>query len=515
METIFGKIDEATVFVSDLTYVATRESGGRSPNPNVCIEHGYALKTLGWRRMISVMNTAFGHPEEHELPFDVRHARRPTLFDCPPDADEAVRRAAKDELAARLGIALRSILLDEAVRSAIRPPPPAQPHPHDLELLESVRRQLSLRLRRFLRQHNFGTPFRFAALDPLHEMNDDWVGAAYEFHDPALQARFAEIRRISHELGDLILERIYAMDRDPKMGWPKTDRDVAQGIQPKTLEAIAKMNSKASELADAIDSFERLARDHIPVASGVHSGSASAPTPDLRAEKASAALHELGFDARRGGVPALVSRPRLTLRIVPFAAMDEHRLEPQVVNKAMLRAPPSFTERVTSGSDARQWWACGPPRAIGEGMNRETHWLMRLVRPGTLEYQTTIGARVDDDADILVNGRQLEAMIVRNFERMAMIAGELSFEGPALVQISLEGMEDVSLTRARGGGRRIGQPDVSLPIATLKNLATPFAPALHEQLDILWNTSGWADGSPSFGGETWAGYADERNYGLD
>jgi len=46
LETIFGKIDRAAIFLSDLTYVAERVGGGRTPNPNVCIEHGYALKVL-------------------------------------------------------------------------------------------------------------------------------------------------------------------------------------------------------------------------------------------------------------------------------------------------------------------------------------------------------------------------------------------------------------------------------------------------------------------------------------
>ena len=221
METIFAKVDEATVFVSDLTYVASRDSGGRSPNPNVCIEHGYALKSLGWRRMIAVMNTAFGHPDQEELPFDVRHARRPILFNCPPDADDGLRRAVKAELAAHLGIALRSIFRDEAAQASMRAPAPAEPHPHDIQLLESVRQQLSPSLRRFLRQQNFGTQFRFAVLDPLHQMNDDWVGAAYEFHDAELQASFADFRRISNEFTELIIERTYATDRNPEMGWPK------------------------------------------------------------------------------------------------------------------------------------------------------------------------------------------------------------------------------------------------------------------------------------------------------
>lgn len=145
-------------------------------------------------------------------------------------------------------------------------------------------------------------------------------------------------------------------------------------------------------------------------------------------------------------------------------------------------------------------------------MNPETAWRMRLVRPGHLEYQATIGARIDDDPEILVDGRRLEGLIVRALERMAGIAEGLGLVGPALVSVGLEGVEDVELTRARPGGRRVRQPEVILPTVMLPNLTSPLAQALHEQFDILWQTAGWPDGSPSFGGGAWAGYEDRQNY---
>ncbi len=40
VETIFGKIDRAAAFVSDLTFVAARSDGRLMPNPNVLLEHG-------------------------------------------------------------------------------------------------------------------------------------------------------------------------------------------------------------------------------------------------------------------------------------------------------------------------------------------------------------------------------------------------------------------------------------------------------------------------------------------
>lgn len=43
----------------------------KSPNPNVLVELGYAVKTLGWERVICLCNTDFGK----EYPFDIAHNR--------------------------------------------------------------------------------------------------------------------------------------------------------------------------------------------------------------------------------------------------------------------------------------------------------------------------------------------------------------------------------------------------------------------------------------------------------
>jgi hypothetical protein len=96
VDTIYGKIDQPAVFLSDLTCVALRPDGGGIPNPNVSIEHGWALKSPSSRRVISVMNTAMGHPDKHELPFDLRHIRRPICYACPPTPTRTRRRAKED-----------------------------------------------------------------------------------------------------------------------------------------------------------------------------------------------------------------------------------------------------------------------------------------------------------------------------------------------------------------------------------------------------------------------------------
>lgn len=111
MDTIFAKIDAARAFVADLTFVGKRTDGERlTPNPNVLIEYGWALKSLGYPYIIGVMNVAHGDPDDHDLPFDLGHLRRPIRFECPIAADDATRAVQRKALAASFTTALRATL---------------------------------------------------------------------------------------------------------------------------------------------------------------------------------------------------------------------------------------------------------------------------------------------------------------------------------------------------------------------------------------------------------------------
>ena len=73
VSTLFSKIDECDLFVADLSlcFSDDGESGKKSPNPNVMLELGYAVKTLGWERVICLCNTDYGD----QYPFDIAHNR--------------------------------------------------------------------------------------------------------------------------------------------------------------------------------------------------------------------------------------------------------------------------------------------------------------------------------------------------------------------------------------------------------------------------------------------------------
>ncbi len=94
-ETIFGKIDQAKVFVCDISIINQDvrnhiPDARHTPNPNVLLELGYALKTLGDKQIILVLNDAYGMPEL--LPFDLRMRRVTRYHMVKEDQDRASER---------------------------------------------------------------------------------------------------------------------------------------------------------------------------------------------------------------------------------------------------------------------------------------------------------------------------------------------------------------------------------------------------------------------------------------
>jgi hypothetical protein len=109
VETILQKIDQASIFVPDLTFVGKRDDGRPTPNPNVLIEYGWALKSLGHSRIVPIMNSAFGKPTSESMPFDMRHLRNPILFDCPTDIGQEERTKVREMLANKLERSIRNV----------------------------------------------------------------------------------------------------------------------------------------------------------------------------------------------------------------------------------------------------------------------------------------------------------------------------------------------------------------------------------------------------------------------
>lgn len=103
VDEIFRKIGEAKVFIGDITFVGRtqpKKEGDKVkliPNPNVLIELGHALTSVGPEGIILVTNTAFGGQIE-DLPFDLRHRRGPIRYELKPDASPEKRQRVQAKL---------------------------------------------------------------------------------------------------------------------------------------------------------------------------------------------------------------------------------------------------------------------------------------------------------------------------------------------------------------------------------------------------------------------------------
>ena len=70
---ILNKIDNSRIFICDLSIINNDYISRKTPNPNVVFELGYAIKSLGWEKIICIVNEEYGKSEV--LPFDIKHRR--------------------------------------------------------------------------------------------------------------------------------------------------------------------------------------------------------------------------------------------------------------------------------------------------------------------------------------------------------------------------------------------------------------------------------------------------------
>jgi hypothetical protein len=124
--TIFTKIKRCAVFVADVTFVgaghSAQASGERKPlpNPNVMLELGFASATVGWERIVAVMNEHYG-PADQQV-FDITSRRFPIRYTLDPDSADGIKEE-KRQLRSSLGQAIRLALssqyeaIDDIIRS--------------------------------------------------------------------------------------------------------------------------------------------------------------------------------------------------------------------------------------------------------------------------------------------------------------------------------------------------------------------------------------------------------------
>ncbi|WP_374527026.1 hypothetical protein [Novosphingobium sp.] len=219
------------------------------------------------------------------------------------------------------------------------------------------------------------------------------------------------------------------------------------------------------------------------------------------------AAHEMIADLRnrtgRGDVPAIVPGPRLVMRMAP--AKPVAYLDPVAIKKLKLHFVPEAYERAEAITSLGQWASYDPVKQRSDGLNPEARWYTRLVEPGCLEASLTVGARIQDDPDIVVDGRRLEGTIVETARRLAALLKELGASGPVSLEASVHDLQDVKIRGARTTSRMLRIPGLELGMVDLPSSDAVQPGALRRMLDALWLASGFEDGSTGFSGETWTG----------
>lgn len=71
--TIWRKIEEADLFVADVSIINSASEGRKTPNPNVLLETGYAIHALGWDRVVLLFDEDYGTNDDE--PFDLKQHR--------------------------------------------------------------------------------------------------------------------------------------------------------------------------------------------------------------------------------------------------------------------------------------------------------------------------------------------------------------------------------------------------------------------------------------------------------
>lgn len=105
VDVIMEKIDACDVLVADISLVTPAEAKRPAPNPNVLFELGYAVKSIGWSRILLVMNEAFGSYER--LPFDLGRTRRKPITYSLAEGQE--KKDSRSGLVGTLTEALRTV----------------------------------------------------------------------------------------------------------------------------------------------------------------------------------------------------------------------------------------------------------------------------------------------------------------------------------------------------------------------------------------------------------------------
>jgi hypothetical protein len=261
--TVFDKIARATVFVADVSIINEASNNVRpAPNPNVLIELGYALHAIGEARVLLVMNTAFGGPEQ--LPFDLK-MRHVITYEMPTKALQ--RSGERKRLEQKLLSAIRTIFLMQ------------QTSPHSFALTSGSRGK---RLAEVIRLMNEALGYEEFSVSVIAEaMEMEYVNELEQYINGVLEPPLSFLNRFSERLG-VSAEWLKHGKSAPFAPWrhlssPRECMDVLRELDPKRI-FLVRSEAARGEVGIVVKTgprkFGTFASDW-PLSSQVGSGGAS------------------------------------------------------------------------------------------------------------------------------------------------------------------------------------------------------------------------------------------------
>lgn len=289
-ETILNKIEQAQVFVCDISIINSQfESKIRqTPNPNVLFELGYAYKILGEERIILVMNTTFGGPEK--LPFDLK-MNRVITYNLLDSNEESLREKIKrflsvtseqtreDKQKTKKGLvgilkkAIEAIIAEHGIRSI------EGYLVADQKLFNRIRELLPRDgVIRFMRSFDYGAAFQrdihkdiwnfvseFEYPDPDNEFHDQnleellkiLIPKITEFNGALGQFTFPERHNPDWNRIDKVTHLDYQLAAESNSD--EKNKKLEERVQ-RNKQIRDNINTLAQEVCDAYDDFVRLGR---------------------------------------------------------------------------------------------------------------------------------------------------------------------------------------------------------------------------------------------------------------
>ncbi|HDG9766713.1 hypothetical protein [Acinetobacter nosocomialis] len=257
---IFSKIDNSFAFVCDVSIIDSTTSRP-TPNPNVLVELGYAIKTLGWSRIIMVMNTQYGEPDK--LPFDLRSKRVLTYKIATEEQEKAPIR---NSLSKTFAIALKMIfdnhepnLLSETL---LKKPESINFRESDLQLFNQFKETLpSKGSISFIDEQNMaGFSWPSSALNQLDDFYHDWGDAEHEFIDTELETIRSKLYElVGNYLGQIAINTFPANTSGRQTVPPEWEE-----TNPKHFfEVVNKLHETAGQIVKTHQDLIRLGRQKL------------------------------------------------------------------------------------------------------------------------------------------------------------------------------------------------------------------------------------------------------------